>query len=193
MVGQSGNRVLLVDDEPLFQKLISVCLVSARYVVQAAVDGLDAVKKLRAGLPDLIISDLNMPRMDGTELLEIIRKRFQQIPVMLVGDEALDALPGEVTADACFQKNRFGFHQLPEVISELTRRPHPRNAPPMVDDEPVQARRDGKGHYIINCGDCKREFSIPRIIHIGGAEKWTSCVHCGKMIQFLLAEQSEGK
>src|ERR1035441_904175 len=126
MVGQSGNRVLLVDDEPLFQKLISVCLVSAGYVVQAAVDGLDAVKKLRAGLPDLIISDLNMPRMDGTELLEIIRKRFQQIPVMLVGDEALEALPGEVPADAYFQKNRFGFHQFPEAIGELFRRHHPR-------------------------------------------------------------------
>ena len=57
MVGQLGNRVLLVDDEPLIRKLISGYLVGAGYVVQTAVDGLDALGKLRAGLPDLIISD----------------------------------------------------------------------------------------------------------------------------------------
>ena|ERR1035438_10347992 len=75
MVGQSGNRVLLVD-EPLIRKLISGQLVAAGYVVQTASDGLDALGKLRAELPDLIISDLNMPRMSGFELLAIIHKRF---------------------------------------------------------------------------------------------------------------------
>ena len=69
MVGQLSNRVLLVDDDPLVRKLVSGCLVAAGYVVRVAVDGLDALDKLRAGLPDLIISDLNMPRMSGIELL----------------------------------------------------------------------------------------------------------------------------
>jgi CheY-like chemotaxis protein len=74
MVGQLGNRVLLVDDEALIRKVISGYLVAAGYVVQTAVDGLDALGKLRAGLPDLIISDLNMPRMSGNEFLAIVRK-----------------------------------------------------------------------------------------------------------------------
>jgi len=58
-VGQVSDRVLLVDDEALIRKLISTYLVAAGYVVRVAVDGLDALEKLRAGLPDLIISDLD--------------------------------------------------------------------------------------------------------------------------------------
>ena len=188
-----GKRILLVEDEPALQELISRYLVTGGYVVQTALDGLDAIKKLRGGLPDLVISDLNMPRMDGFEFLHVMRKRFPQIPVMLLGDEAPDELPREVIADAYFQKNRFGFHQLPEVTSELTKRLHPQPAPPPVDEEPLQARRDADGHYIIGCGDCLREFNIPRIFHVEGAEKWTTCVHCGKMVHFLVAEQSDGK
>jgi CheY-like chemotaxis protein len=84
---QLGKRVLLVEDEPVLQRLIAGYLVAGGYAVQTAVDGLDAIKKLRAGLPDLIISDLNMPRMDGFEFLHVMRNRFPQIPVMLIGDE----------------------------------------------------------------------------------------------------------
>ena len=94
MVGQLSNRVLLVDDEPLIRKLISGYLVAAGYVVRTAVDGLDAIGKLRAGLPDLIISDLNMPRMSGLELLEVVRKRFPQIPVIVISAVAADEMPG---------------------------------------------------------------------------------------------------
>jgi CheY-like chemotaxis protein len=174
MVDQLGTRVLLVEDEPVLQRLIAGYLVAGGYEVQTAVDGLDAIKKLRSVLPELIISDLNMPRMDGFEFLHVMRTRFPQIPVMLLGDEAPDTLPGEVTADAYFQKNRFGFHQLPEAISELTKRLHPRPALPPIENEPATARPDGSSHFIVDCRDCLREFSIPRIIGIGWAEKWTS-------------------
>ena len=162
-------------------------------MVQKAVDGLDAIKRLRAGLPDLIISDLNMPRMDGFEFLHVIRKRFPQIPVMLIGDEAPDALPGEVTTDAYFQKNGYGFHRLPEAIADLTIRHHPRPAIPPIKNEPAKARLDGSDHFIIDCRDCFREFSILRIIGIGWAEKWTSCIHCGRIVQFIVVEKFESK
>ena len=85
MAGQLSGRVLLVDDEPLVRKLISRYLVAAGYVVRVAVDGLDAIGKLRAGPLDLIISDLKMPRMSGTEFLGIVRKRFPQLPVIYIG------------------------------------------------------------------------------------------------------------
>ena len=180
-----------MEDEPVLQRLIAGYLVAGGYDVQTAVDGLDAIKKLRAGLSQLIISDLNMPRMDGFEFLHVMRQRFPQIPIMLLGDEAPDELPGEVTAVAYFQKNRFGFHQLPEAISELTRRLHPGPALPPIENEPAKARLDESDHFIIDCRDCFREFKIPRIIGIGRAEKWTSCIHCGRMVQFIVGEQSE--
>ena len=100
MVGQLSARVLLADDDPVVRKLISRYLVAAGYVIRTAVDGLDALGKLRAGLPDLIISDLNMPRMSGIELLEVVRKRFPQIPVIVISAVAADEMPEEVVADA---------------------------------------------------------------------------------------------
>src|ERR1017187_10216940 len=112
MVGQVGKRVLLIDDDPLIRKLISGYLVAAGYVVKTAVDGLDALGKLRAGLPDLIISDLNMPRMSGMELLHIVRNRFPQIPVIVISGKAPDEMPEGLAADAYFHKNGFGFDQL---------------------------------------------------------------------------------
>ena len=190
MDGQLKSRVLLVEDEPVLQRLIAGYLVGAGYAVRTANDGLDAITKLRAGLPNLIISDLNMPRMSGLEFLGLVRKRLPQIPVIVTSADAPDEMPSGVPADAFYHKNGFGFQQLLETISDLTGKPPPRTAPPLVDNEPVEARGHESGSYIIGCGDCLRESNIPRIFHIEGAEMWTSCVHCGKFVHILVAEHS---
>ena len=191
MDGQLKSRVLLVEDEPVLQRLIAGYLVAAGYAVRTANDGLDAITKLRAALPDLIISDLHMPRMPGLEFLDVIRKRFPQIPVIVSTGDAPDGMPLEVNADAFYHKTGFGFQPLLETISDLTGKPPPRTTPPLVDSEAVQARWHESGSYIITCGDCLREFNIPRIFHIEGTQKWTSCVHCGKFVHFLDAEHSD--
>jgi CheY-like chemotaxis protein len=193
MVGQFGNRVLLVDDEPLIRKVISGYLVAAGYVVQTAADGLDALGKLRAGLPDLIISDLNMPRMSGLEFLAVVRARFPQIPVIVISSETADAIPAGLAADAYYHKNGFGFQQLLETISDLTRKPPLRTVPPLIDNGPAQARWDMDGNSIIRCEDCLREFGVPAVHKIVRYENWTICLHCGKLVQFLDAEHSESK
>jgi CheY-like chemotaxis protein len=190
MVGQQNDRVLLVDDEPLVRKFISGYLVAAGYVVRVAFDGLDALEKLRTGLPDLIISDLKMPRMSGSEFLDIVRKRFPQIPVIVISAAATDEIPEGLAADAHCQKNGFGYEQLLQTVSDLTRKPPLRTAPPPVGNGPVQARWDGMGNYIVCCEDCLRVFSAPRIFHMGQDEKSTTCVHCGKVVQFLVAKDS---
>ena len=186
MVGQLSDRVLLVDDEPLIRKLISGCLVAAGYVVRVAVDGLDAIGELRAGLPDLIISDLNMPRMSGIELLEVVRKRFPQIPVIVISAVAADEMPEEVVADAYYHKNGFGFEQLLQTISDLTRKPPLRTAPPHIDNKPVPARWDGNGHYDVECPDCMRSTVVPRGPRFTRGEHITTCIHCCGLIQLLI-------
>jgi len=188
MVGQISERVLLVDDDPIVRKLISRYLVAAGYVVQTAVDGLDALGKLRAGLPDLIISDLNMPRMSGPELLEVVHKRFPQIPFMVISGDAPDEMPGGVAADAYYHKSGFGFQQFLETVSDLARKPPLRTAPPHVDNKPVQAIWDRAGNYTIGCEDCLRVFSVPRALHRRRDGERTICVHCGKVVQFLIAD-----
>ncbi len=188
MVGQQNDRVLLVDDEPLIRKFISGYLVAAGYVVRVAVDGLDALEKLRTGLPDLVISDLKMPRMSGFEFLDVVRKRFPQIPVIVISADATDEMPEGLAADAQCQKNGFGCEQLLQTVSDLTRKPPLRTAPPPVGNEPVQASWDGMGNYIVCCEDCLRVFSVPRVFQKGQDEKSAICVHCGKVVQFLVAK-----
>ena len=190
-VGQTRGRVLLVDDEPLVRKFISLHLVAAGYVVRVAVDGLDALAKLRAGPVDLIISDLKMPRMSGVELLEVVRRRFPQIPVIVISSDAGEEMPEGVAADVYCPKNVFMYDQLLQTISDLTGKPHLQIAPPPVDNGLAQARWDGKGQYIIVCEDCMREFSVPRAFRKGGDEAWATCVHCGGFVRFLVAEHSE--
>jgi len=186
MVGQLSARVLLADDDPVVRKLISRYLVAAGYVVRTAVDGLDALEKLRAGLPDLIISDLNMPRMSGIELLEVVRKRFPQIPVIVISAVAADEMPEEVVADAYYHKNGFGFEQLLQTISDLTRKPPLRTAPPHIDNKPVPARWDGNGHYDVECPDCMRSTVVPRGPRFTRGEHITTCIHCCGLIQLLI-------
>jgi CheY-like chemotaxis protein len=186
MVGQISARVLLADDDPLVRKLISGYLVAAGYVVRTAVDGLDALGKLRTGLPDLIISDLIMPRMSGIELLEVVRRRFPQIPVIVISAVAADEMPEEVIADAYYHKNGFGFEPLLQTISDLTRRPPLRTAPPHADNKPVQARWDGDGHYAMECPGCMRSTTVPRGPKFTPGEHITTCIHCCGVIQLRI-------
>ena len=188
MVGQLSGRVLLVDDEPLVRRSISGYLVEAGYVVRVAVDGLDAIGKLREGLPALIISDLNMPLMSGVEFLNVVRRRFPQIPVILIRGAATDEMPEGVAADAYCHKSGFGCEQLLQTMSDLTRKPPLRSAPPQVEIKPVQAIWDRDGNYIIRCEDCLRAFSVPSARSTRRDEKWTICVHCGKVVQFVIAD-----
>jgi CheY-like chemotaxis protein len=186
MVGQLNARVLLADDDPVVRGLISRYLVASGYVVRTAVDGLDALGKLRTGLPDLIISDLNMPRMSGIELLQVVRKRFPQIPVIVISAVAADEMPEEVVADAYYHKNGFGFEQLLQTISDLTTKPPLRTAPPPVDNKPVEARWDGDGHYRLECPDCMRSTMVPRGPRFTRGEHITTCIHCCGVIQLLI-------
>jgi CheY-like chemotaxis protein len=188
MVGQISRRVLVVDDEPLIRKLISGYLVAAGYVVRAAVDGLDALQKLRAGIPDLIISDLEMPRMSGVELVHIVRQRFPHLPIiaMTAGSFSNDLPPG-LGADAYYHKKALNFDILLQSVTKLTRGSSAESIAAIPEDKPVWARLDGDRHYIIDCEDCLRSFSVPRErCCTGRNDQWTTCVHCGSTIPFLI-------
>ena len=189
-MGQLIDRVLLVDDEPLIRNLISGYLVAEGFVVRTAVDGLDALGKLRAGLPDLIVSDLDMPRMSGVEFLNIVRKRFPQIPVIVISGAAPDDVPEGVAADAYFHKNGLGFEQLLCTILALTGKPPVRTASPHNESRPAQAIWDGDGHYTMSCDECLRVFRVPRAFNLGRKEKWTACVHCGRSVWFQVDEEA---
>ena len=80
-------RVLNVDDDPLLLQTTAVIVRSFGFSVRTAQDGFDALKILREVLPDMIISDLWMPKMSAFELLSIVRRRFPHLPTIGISGE----------------------------------------------------------------------------------------------------------
>ncbi len=77
-------RILVVDDEPDVRELFNITLKMAGHVTETAQDGLEAVDKLAQGMPDLILLDLMMPRMDGFGFLNHIRNELDGKPVRVL-------------------------------------------------------------------------------------------------------------
>jgi two-component system, OmpR family, alkaline phosphatase synthesis response regulator PhoP len=85
-------RILAVDDEPNIIRLIEVNLTRHGYQVETANNGVQALEKIRASRPDLVVSDVMMPEMDGFELLSSIRRdpALESLPVIMLTAKAGD-------------------------------------------------------------------------------------------------------
>ena len=79
-------KVLIVEDNQDSRDFLAALLRLKGYRVDTAVDGLDGIKHALAGHPDLIISDISMPRLDGVQMLKALRKSpgFSKIPIVAV-------------------------------------------------------------------------------------------------------------
>jgi two-component system chemotaxis response regulator CheY len=85
--------ILTADDSASMREVISLTLRSAGYVVIEAVDGRDALAKITASAPHMLITDLNMPNMDGIELIRQVRAMpaCKYIPIVMLTTESQDA------------------------------------------------------------------------------------------------------
>lgn len=92
--------VMVVDDSPTVRKLVSLTLERRGYRVISAFDGIAAIKELGSSRPDLILLDINMPRLDGYRLCKLIKKHdaTQNIPVVMLSgkDGMFDKLRGRL-------------------------------------------------------------------------------------------------
>ncbi len=120
---QTGQRSILVTEDSITSRmLLKNILEGAGYLVETAVDGVDALIKLKQKPVDLVVSDVDMPRMNGFVLTEKIRSdpTFAEIPVILVTslDSREDREHGiTVGATAYIVKSSFDQSNLLEVIS----------------------------------------------------------------------------
>ncbi|MCD5993765.1 hybrid sensor histidine kinase/response regulator [Pseudomonas sp. CDFA 602] len=120
----SRKRVLVVDDSLTVRELERKLLVGRGYEVSVAVDGMDGWNALRAEDFDLLITDIDMPRMDGIELVTLLRRdtRLQSLPVMVVSykDREEDRRRGlDAGADYYLAKASFHDDALLDAVVEL--------------------------------------------------------------------------
>jgi len=81
---ETAVRVLVADDDEIFLEILAETVEETGAAVELAGDGLAALEKLSAGDFDILISDLNMPRMDGLTLLREVRTVYPHIPSILI-------------------------------------------------------------------------------------------------------------
>ncbi len=87
-----AKKILAVDDSSSIRKMVEFTLKSRGFKVTTAVDGQEALEFLAREIPDALILDINMPRMDGFEFLKKIKsdEAYSAIPVMMLTTEGQD-------------------------------------------------------------------------------------------------------
>jgi two-component system sensor histidine kinase and response regulator WspE len=122
------KRVLAVDDSLTVRELERKLLTGRGYLADVAVDGMDGWNAVRAGNYDLVITDVDMPRMDGIELARLIKNdpRLHATPVMIVSykDREEDRLRGlDAGADYYLTKGSFHDETLLQAVVDLIGEP----------------------------------------------------------------------
>lgn len=119
----SPSRILVVDDEVGIRMVFELQLQRDGYDVVCAENGVEALKMLQAGEFDLLITDLEMPEMNGYELIRQAQQLWPALPIFICSGKATDpALPEDVrnAASSLLQKP-VTMRQLSEVVGEFLR------------------------------------------------------------------------
>jgi CheY-like chemotaxis protein len=197
MATPSKPEVLVVDDDSSIRESLALMLVSAGYDVSKAQDGFSALLQLRQTLPDLIVSDLNMPQMSGYELLSVVRRRFPQIvTVAMSGDHRGDTVPSGVIADSFFAKGKSPSSLLATIAglirtSEILATAHQKEGAPAWI--PRNGNDDhGVPYVVVICAECLRAFQLPVAEETAGGVLEALCSHCPTKNRYIIERVPEG-
>jgi two-component system chemotaxis response regulator CheY len=88
-----GKTVMIVDDSASMRQLVTFALTGAGYEVVSAVHGKDALEKLKSTKVEMVVTDLNMPEMDGIELIKNVRSNAASkfTPIVMLTTESQDS------------------------------------------------------------------------------------------------------
>ena len=122
----SSKRLLIVDDEPNLLRAVAVCLRGEGYEVETARSGEEALVHIAQRLPDLIVSDIRMPRMDGYALARQLRgnPRTDLIPIIFLTakDESSERIAGIRSGVDAYLTKPFEPDELIAVIGNILAR-----------------------------------------------------------------------
>jgi CheY-like chemotaxis protein len=181
-------RILIVDDEPTLRTLGQQLLEAQGYEVLCAEDGFEGLAALKQALPDIIISDLRMPNMNGFEFLSVVRRRFPIIPVIVISGEFSGlSVPESVLADAFFPKGGYKptelFERIIDLLHELPTRPKIGKS----NKAAVWVKND-KGTVAVTCPECLRTFPVSGV---SKGDNEAQCDFCSCKVRFEIINEHE--
>ena len=115
-------EILLVEDDPQAVGILEPILVAKGYSVAVARDGVEGIEQIKIQFPDLILCDIDMPRMNGIELIRVLRAQGVRVPVVIVTAFADKArLKDALNAGAAYLLEKpFATDSLREVLNRVT-------------------------------------------------------------------------
>ncbi|GAA5183684.1 response regulator [Niveibacterium umoris] len=118
-----AKTVLTVDDSASIRQMVSFTLKSAGYDVLEAVDGMDGLDKAKSRQVDLVLTDQNMPRMDGLSLIKQLRgqPQYRTVPILMLTTESSDTMKqqGRAAGATGWLVKPFDPQKLIEVVKKV--------------------------------------------------------------------------
>jgi CheY-like chemotaxis protein len=187
--------LLIVDDDGSICESLSFILAESGYRIRSSADGFSALVELRNEVPDILLSDLNMPGMSGFELLSVVRRRFPAIKVIAMSGAFLgEGVPPGVAADAFYEKgtNLGSLLQIIEAMARSERQLDFQHSSLMA---PIWIPRNGhdpsgEAYVVITCPECLRTFSQTLDKAIWSIRE-TSCVYCHSLIHYAIVQPTD--
>lgn len=181
--------LLIVDDDSSVRYSLCQIFRCMGHTVRHAEDGFSALQLMRELTPDVLLSDLNMPRMSGFELLSIVRRRFPTVYVIAMSGGFEGNIPEGLAADAYYGKAT-GLVSLFEIVktgvgSERLSLWASRKAAPIWIPS-GETRMASGNQVLIGCPDCLRAF--PQPFDNASAIQSIDCAHCGTLINYAVVE-----
>ena len=192
MYTASKHRVLVVDDDESVLEVFSLILQKEGYQVTTANNGFDALLKLKEMVPEVIISDLNMPEMSGFEFLSVVRRRFPQISVIASsGAYASKVVPSGVLADAFYAKGEGRAETLLSSVAALIQTSATQARSHQDTSAPVWIPRNGKDsngipYIVITCTECLRSFPLNVTTEENPEVLETQCLFCSTTVKYII-------
>ncbi|WP_250035085.1 response regulator [Paractinoplanes maris] len=125
------TRILVVDDDPQILRALRINLRARQYEVDVAADGASALKAAAAHSPDLVVLDLGLPDLDGTDVIRGLRG-WSTVPIIVLSGraEGTDKVAALDAGADDYVTKPFGLDELLARIRAVTRRIHPSDAAP---------------------------------------------------------------
>jgi CheY-like chemotaxis protein len=187
------HRILLVDDDESVREVFALMLRKEGYEVATAENGFDALRKLKdVVIPDVIISDLNMPEMSGFEFLSVVRRRFPKISVIASsGAYGSRAVPTGVLADAFYAKGDGHREALLNSVAALIETSAEQASAHQSCSAPVWIPRNGKDsngipYIVITCTECLRSFPLNVTTEENPEVLETPCLFCSNKVRYII-------